>query len=153
MAATTDPLPIAVCTYCGCRAITVIGRFSAEHETIVNATGVLRRATGTGDLASTQAAAQVLAGLLDPHTSSEERSLFAELRQDPEFTDHVNELCGEHRDIDSGLAAVADGDLTRMVALERLLRRHIDKEENGLFPAAAIALDGPAWERVVERAR
>ena len=26
------------------------------------------------------------------------------------------------------------------------------KEENGIFPAAAIALDGPAWERVVERA-
>ena len=48
---------------------------------------------------------------------------------------------------------MADGDLTRMVALETLLRRHIDKEENGLFPAAAIALDGPAWERVVERAR
>ena len=36
--------------------------------------------------------------------------------------------------------------------LEDILRRHIDKEENGLFPAAVIALDGPAWERVVSDA-
>src|SRR5450755_4615502 len=142
-----------MCTYCGCRAITVIGRFSADHETIINATGVLRRAAETGDLPSAWAATQVLAGLLNPHTSSEERSLFAELRRDPEFTDHVDELCREHRDIDAGLAAVAAGDLAGVAALERLLRRHIDKEENGLFPAAAIALDGPAWERVMERAR
>ena len=28
-----------------------------------------------------------------------------------------------------------------------LLREHINKEENGLFPAAAIALDGAAWDR------
>lgn len=141
-----------MCSYCGCRAITVIGRFSAEHETIINATGVLRRSAGAGDQASTHEAVQLLAGLLDPHTSSEERSLFAELRADPEFTDHIDALCGEHREIDSGLAAVAAGDLTGADGLENLLRRHIDKEENGLFPAAAIALDGPGWERVVDRA-
>ncbi len=28
------------------------------------------------------------------------------------------------------------------------LRSHIDKEENGLFPAAAIELDGPDWVQV-----
>lgn len=28
------------------------------------------------------------------------------------------------------------------------LRRHIDREEDGLFPAAAIRLDGPDWEEV-----
>jgi hemerythrin-like domain-containing protein len=28
------------------------------------------------------------------------------------------------------------------------LRRHIDREENGLFPAAVIALDGAAWDRL-----
>jgi hemerythrin-like domain-containing protein len=28
------------------------------------------------------------------------------------------------------------------------LRSHIDKEENGLFPAAAIELDGPDWLEV-----
>ena len=152
MAAAADPLPIAVCSYCGCRAITVIGRFSAEHEAIIDATGVLRRAAGTGDAMAARAAARGLAELLDPHTRSEERSLFAELRQDPEFTEHVDELCGEHRQIDAQLAVVAGGDLTGVAALENLLRRHIDKEENGLFPAAAVALYGPAWERVTARA-
>lgn len=40
---------------------------------------------------------------------------------------HVDPLCGE-------------------------LRRHIEKEENGLFPATAVALDGPAGVRPVARA-
>jgi hypothetical protein len=142
-----------MCSYCGCQAITVVGRFTAEHEMIVNATGQVRRAAAGGDRTSTRAAAQALAGLLAPHTHSEERSLFAELRLDPEFTDHVDALCAEHRAIDAALEAVAGGDLGGVTALESLLRRHIDKEENGLFPAAAIALDGPAWQRVVERAR
>lgn len=141
-----------MCSYCGCQAITVVGRFTAEHEEIVNATGKLREAAATGDRTSGRAAARALAGLLAPHTRSEERSLFTELRLDPQFTGHVDALCAEHRAIDAALEAVTGGDLGRVPALESLLRRHIDKEENGLFPAAAIALDGPAWERVVERA-
>jgi hypothetical protein len=141
-----------MCSYCGCRSITVIGRFTAEHEAIINATGLLRRAAATGDRDATHAAARVLAGLLDPHVLSEERSLFTELRADPDFTDHVDQLCDEHHQIAAALTTVADGDLGSAAGLENLLRRHIDKEENGLFPAAAIALDGPAWERVVTRA-
>jgi hypothetical protein len=130
----------------------VIGRYSAEHEEIINTTGDLRRAASRGDLEATRKAARTLAELLDPHTASEERALFAELRVDPEFTDHVDLLCGEHEEITARLASVAQGDLTGVASLETLLRHHIDKEENGLFPAAAIALDGPAWERVVARA-
>jgi len=141
-----------MCSYCGCRSLTVIGRYSDEHAEIINATGALRRATSSGDLDATRSAAAALAHLLDPHTASEERALFAELRLDPEFTDHVDALCAEHLDIATRLAAVSDGALDAMASLETLLRRHIDKEENGLFPAAAIALDGPAWERVVARA-
>jgi Hemerythrin HHE cation binding domain len=153
VAASADPPGVGVCTYCGCRAISLIGRFSAEHEAIVNATGVLRRAAGTGDTAAVQVAGLELAGLLDPHTRVEERSLFAELRADPEFAEHVERLCEEHEEINRRLMHIIDGDLAGAVGLERLLRRHIDKEENGLFPAAAIALGGPAWERVEARAR
>jgi hemerythrin-like domain-containing protein len=148
VAASADPPGVGVCTYCGCRAISLIGRFSAEHEAIVNATGVLRRAAGSGDLLASRVAAGRLAALLDPHTRSEERSLFAEMRTDSEFTEHVAGLCQEHDEINLRLAAVVEGALAGASGLERLLRRHIDKEENGLFPAAAIALDGPAWERV-----
>lgn len=152
MAAAADPLAVAMCTYCGCQAISLIGQFSAEHEAIVNATGVLRRVASIGDAAAIQVAGLELAGLLDPHIRVEERSLFAELRTDPEFTEHVERLCEEHEEINRRLRHIVDGDLEGVGSLERLLRGHIDKEENGLFPAAAIALGGPAWERVGARA-
>ena len=44
------------------------------------------------------------------------------------------------------------GDLESVAALEHSLREHIDKEENGLFPAAVIALDGATLARLAERA-
>ena len=141
-----------MCSYCGCRANTVIARYSAEHDEIVNAMGILRRTASAGDRDGARVAVGDLAVLLDPHTSSEERSLFAELRRDAEFTAHVDGLCAEHRGIDAALARVVEGDLAAAGMLEDILRRHIDKEENGLFPAAVIALDGPAWERVVSAA-
>ena len=141
-----------MCSYCGCRAITMIGRLSTEHVAIINATGALRRVALDGDGAAAATAVEELAALLDPHTRSEEQGLFAELRLDEDFADHVDALCAEHREIDALLARVADGDHAEVQELENLLRRHIDKEENGIFPAAAVALDGAAWDRIGQRA-
>ena len=141
-----------MCSYCGCRAITMIGRLSTEHVAIINATGALRRVALDGDGAGAATAVEVLAALLDPHTRGEEQGLFAELRLDEDFADHVDALCAEHREIDARLARVADGDHAEVQELENLLRRHIDKEENGIFPAAAVALDGAAWDRIQKRA-
>lgn len=141
-----------MCSYCGCLSIPVIATFVAEHEQIADSTGVLRRAAQSGDAAATHVAGKTLAAQLEPHTLSEERSIFAELRTDPEFADHVATLCDEHREIAALLARVSAGDLPAAPELERLLRDHLDKEENGLFPAAAIALSGDAWERVTATA-
>ena len=141
-----------MCSYCGCRAITMIGRLSTEHVAIINATGALRRVALDGDNAGAAIAVEELAALLDPHTRGEEQGLFAELRLDEDFADHVDALCAEHREIDARLARVADGDHAEVQELENLLRRHIDKEENGIFPAAAVALDGAAWDRIGQRA-
>ncbi|KGN39861.1 hemerythrin domain-containing protein [Knoellia aerolata] len=137
-----------MCSYCGCQAIEIIGRFTAEHEDIVNGLGDLRRSVASGVEADIASSAAALAGMLDPHTASEERSLFAELRQDEEFTDEVDQLCAEHHGLDAQLSAIAGGRHDVMADFEVALRRHIDREENGLFPAAAIALGGDAWERV-----
>lgn len=137
-----------MCSYCGCQSIEIIGRFTAEHEDIVNGLGDLRRSVATGDGALIASTARTLAGMLDPHTASEERSLFAELRLDEEFTDEVDELCGEHHGLDQQLSAIAAGHHDVLPDFEVALRRHIDREENGLFPAAAIALGGEAWDRV-----
>jgi hypothetical protein len=138
-----------MCSYCGCRDITVIGRFSAEHDEIVNVAGELRRAAERQDVEAATARAHDLGHRLHPHTEGEERGLFRELQADPEFADHIDALCNEHQELDAGLAAVEAGDLSGVPAFVHLLREHIDREENGLFPAAAIALDGPAWERIV----
>lgn len=146
-----------MCTYCGCRSIEVIGRYSDEHEAIVNLLGDVRRSLVPADDSGHRAlaASNALATALGEHTASEERSLFAELRLDPDFTEHVDSLCAEHRSLDEALEIIHAGGAAAHAAypaFELALRAHIDREENGLFPAAAIALDGPSWERIHERA-
>lgn len=130
----------------------MIRRLTDEHTAIVNAMGELRRAATACDMLTSTAAGQTLEALLHPHTAAEEKGLFAELRLDSEFTAHIDALCAEHRTIDHLAARVSRGELSAAGELETLLRRHIEKEENGVFPAAAVALDGAAWDRVETRA-
>jgi len=139
-----------MCSYCGCQDLTAIGRLMAEHVDIVEATGALRRAALDGDAAAARAAGTVLGALLDPHTRGEEAGLFAELAPVDGFGEHIATLCGEHDDLDEDLAAVIDGDLGRVEPFVTRLRNHIDREENGLFPAAAIALDAEVLQRLAE---
>ena len=140
-----------MCSYCGCQEITVIGRLMGEHEAIRNAAGHLRRAVATGGPDDVAARVSALAGLLDPHVETEERGLFRELREDPEFARHIEQLCGEHVALDAALDEIRRGDLTGLEALLHLLDRHIEREDDGVFPAAATALDGPAWDRITDR--
>lgn len=140
-----------MCSYCGCHEITVIGRLMDEHEAIQNAAGDLRRAARSAGPEEVVACVDALTGLLDPHVLGEERGLFAELRDDPEFTSHVERLCDEHVTLEDALAEVRGGDLTGLDALLHLLDTHIEREDNGVFPAAATALDGPAWDCISDR--
>ncbi len=137
-----------MCSYCGCESVEVIGRFMAEHVEIINAAGDLRRATESGDPAPVNVAVARVRALLEPHAEAEESGLFAVLAEDPEFTEHVHGLCREHVALHQLLDGVAGGSHTLFPAFETMLRAHIDREENGLFPAAAIAFAGLEWERV-----
>ena len=137
-----------MCGYCGCESIDVVGRFMREHVEIINATGDLRRACAAADRARVNEAAAALTVLLHPHTRAEESGLFHVLAEDDEFTDHVRSLCAEHTTLDELLERVAGGDLGALPTFEHALRAHIDREENGLFPAAAVAFAGPEWGRV-----
>ncbi len=139
-----------MCSYCGCENIEVVGRFMAEHVEIINASGVLRRVCETGDAAQVASAAAHLAGLLHPHTAAEEVGVFAVLAEDEEFTSHVRSLCEEHVELDRQLDAIAAGHHGSFPAFDHALRVHVDREENGLFPAAAIALAGAEWQRVAD---
>lgn len=137
-----------MCSYCGCEAIELIGQFMAEHVDIVNATGALRQALRRGDVAAAAAAAGTVAALLHPHTRREEEGLFRVLARTETFGGELAQLRAEHTDLDALLAAVASGELAPIVPFIDRLREHVNREENGLFPAAAIALDGPDWEEL-----
>ena len=82
----------------------------------------------------------------------EEEGLFPEMTG--EFPDHISVLRSEHREIEKVLGEAADGfpdDPTwpdRLVAILHLLREHILKEQDGVFPAALVALDAEQWERI-----
>lgn len=135
-----------MCSYCGCDSITVIGRFMDEHVEIINACGGLRNAVAAGG--DVPAAAGKLAGLLGHHTATEEVGLFSVMKRRDEFADHVETLCGEHRSLDDLLDAIAAGEHGLMESFEKALRDHIHKEDNGLFPAAAMGLDGEEWTEI-----
>jgi hypothetical protein len=137
-----------VCSYCGCDSIEVIGRFMSEHVEIINATGDLREAALSGDADALASARARVTGLLWPHTVAEESGLFRVMARDEVYADHIAGLCAEHATLESLLAAVTPGDRDAVARFEDALRDHIDKEDNGLFPAAAIALDGSDWLEV-----
>ena len=51
-------------------------------------------------------------------------------------------LCAEHTALDVLAQRVRAGEHERIDDFITMLRHHMDKEDNGLFPAAAIELDG-----------
>ncbi len=139
-----------MCEYCGCREISVIGDYTEEHIDIVNHLTALRAAVESGGPEQLAAAVRGMAGALDPHTLREEAGLFTVLREEEEFLTHVEALCAEHVTLAGLLAQIAAGEHDVFHHFEDLLRDHILKEENGIFPAAAVTLTGDQWDRVVD---
>ena len=137
-----------MCACCGCLDLDVVGTLAAEHAAILDVAGALRVAAAAGDVAAAVAAGHRLGALLGPHTRGEETGLFAELARLDEFAGPVARLCSEHGALDAALGAVLAGDLSGVDAFLTDLRRHVDREENGLFPAAVIALSADALQRL-----
>lgn len=143
-----------MCDYCGCRFIAPIADLSAEHDRLLDL------AYGLRQLADDGAHDQVLdlldggfASLLRDHTDKEERGIFAQLRATGEADERLDQLIGEHRDIESQLALVRSGDDGWQDALHRLvadLSGHIVDEEVDLFPYAMYELDDGQWDTVAE---
>lgn len=142
-----------MCNYCGCRAIEPIAELNAEHERILNLRGDLRRAVARGDEPAAVEVLRELRTVLALHDTVEELAVYPAMERLPEFTDKVGTLFDEHDDtddvLDAALAAAGRGDPVRwdgvLGALD-VLAEHIDHEEHGLFPAAAVSLDPADWE-------
>ncbi len=141
-----------MCEYCGCQQIATIAELYCEHDAVVAMVGLIRRALAGQRLEEVAAGCRQILVILDPHTVVEEEGLFPEMTD--EFPDHIEALRSDHREIEKVLGEAADGfpdDPTwpdRLVAVLHLLREHILKEQDGVFPAALVALDAEQWERI-----
>jgi hypothetical protein len=91
-----------------------------------------------------------IAAVLDPHAEVEERGLFPPLAAD--FPDQISILEAEHQEIATVLAESSLGPPEdpawpdRLAAALALLRAHIHKEQDGVFPAALASLRTADWE-------
>jgi hemerythrin-like domain-containing protein len=141
-----------MCEYCGCQALVAVDELTREHDLVVNLIGEVRAAHAATDLAGVAEAARQIAAVLAPHTEVEERGLFPALADD--FPDQVAALEAEHRRVEAVLAEAAMGtppDPTwpgRLVETLELLREHILKEQDGVFPAALANLATADWEAI-----
>ncbi|MCK8438691.1 hemerythrin domain-containing protein [Streptomyces sp. D2-8] len=146
-----------MCEYCGCQSLASIDELTREHDEVVRLISHLRPARQDGDVARMARIAREITTVLDPHTQVEEHGLFPAMAVD--FPEQIAALEAEHRRIEAVLAEAADGatpsDPTwpdRLIEAIALLRDHILKEQDGLFPAA-LAYLGTDEREAVEAVR
>ena len=146
-----------MCEYCGCQALESIDELTQEHDEVVRLIGHLRPAHEEGGVLRMAEVAREIARVLGPHTQVEEHGLFPALAGD--FPEQIAALEGEHRLIEAVLAEAADRATPsdpawpdRLMEAMALLRHHILKEQDGVFPAALANLTTEQWE-AVEAAR
>lgn len=141
-----------MCEYCGCQALAAIDALTREHELVVALIADVRIAHAARDAAGMAALARRISAVLGPHTEVEEQGLFPALAAD--FPDHVGTLRAEHRHVEAVLDQAAAATPTdpawpaRLVRALALLRAHILKEQDGVFPAALTHLDTADWDAV-----
>lgn len=139
-----------MCQYCGCRAMPLIRDYVAEHDRVLDALDGALRAIDRGDIARAMRLLESAKQELMRHWTGEENGLFTQMAaREEEYATYVEQLVLEHRE----LAALLDRvDLTVPADQQELrealadLAEHISREEDGLFPASLIALDGVGWD-------
>ena len=141
-----------MCEYCGCQQIAVIAELTSEHDAVVALISRVKTSIARERLDDVAASCRQISLLLAPHTRVEEQGLFPEMTD--EFPDHIEVLRSEHREIEKILGEAGEGvpdDPSwpgRLLGGLHLLREHILKEQDGVFPAALAALDADQWERI-----
>ncbi len=145
-----------MCQNCGCLANTVIEELTREHDAVVGLIRTIGDQVVAGHMHEVAATCRAISALLGPHVIVEEEGLFPELFR--EFPGQLDALTHEHRQVERVLEEAADGVPADRHWPERLreclgiLREHILKEQDGVFPAAIISLDADQWESI-ERVR
>ena len=138
-----------MCHYCGCRQMPLIRDYVAEHERATTLGGDAARAL---DHLRLDEARRLLGELLEElrsHWQGEENGIFAVMSKEPEYAAYIEPLVAEHRELAALLTTVDlsdPADRERVRAAVADLDEHISKEEDGLFPASLIALNGAEWD-------
>ena len=141
-----------MCEYCGCQALAAISELTREHDLVGSLMSDARSALARADTARLAGLARQIAAVLGPHTEVEEGGLFPALAAD--FPDQVADLEAEHRRVEAVLGEAAAGIPAdpawpgRLAGALAMLRGHILKEQDGVFPAALAGLGAADWEAV-----
>lgn len=123
--------------------------YIAEHERAVDHGREAVRAMDRGELDVARRRLGEMFEELRSHWQGEENGLFAVMHTDELYAEHIDPLVAEHCELAAFLEVVdlSDPDDQKRVRKEiEELYVHIAKEEDGLFPAALTALDGPDWD-------
>ena len=141
-----------MCHYCGCRHIPLIRDYIAEHERVLDLGSRALEEAGRGALTEAQATVAEMRTELQSHWQGEEEGVFALMRSDELYREHIDPLVEEHRELDALLArldmTVAD-DRVRLRDEMHELRIHISKEEDGIFPVTLVEFSGPEWDAAI----
>jgi iron-sulfur cluster repair protein YtfE (RIC family) len=141
-----------VCEYCGCQALATIDELTREHDLVAGLLSDVRAAAANADIPRMAELARQIATMLGPHSEVEEHGLFPPLAAD--FPDHIAVLEAEHRRVEAVLGEASSGTPTdpawpaRLAETLQMLREHILKEQDGVFPAALAGLRIADWEAV-----
>ena len=141
-----------MCTYCGCQSLTAIKELTEEHDTVVDLAGRVTLAHRAGDIALMAELARRISAVLAPHNEVEEHAFFPPMAA--EFPDYIATLEDEHRLIHDVLEQAAGGVPAdpgwpaALVDTLALLREHILKEQDGLFPMSLTILSPEQWDEL-----
>lgn len=140
-----------MCEHCGCQAVAAIEELTREHDRLLDHVRDAERAARDSDIEAARQACHRLQVILVPHNAVEEKALFPAMAR--EFPDNMHDLEREHRHIDDAVEALNapeppetwGADLAEAMTV---LRHHILKEQDGVFPAALATLHVSEWEAV-----
>ena len=142
-----------MCHYCGCRQIPLIRDYIAEHEHVLDLGERALEEMGRGALDDAQATVDQMRADLRSHWQGEEDGVFALMRGDELYRQHIDPLIAEHRELDELLRTMDVRDEHQLAVLQEQvaeLRVHISKEEDGIFPVTLVEFSGPEWDAAID---
>jgi hemerythrin-like domain-containing protein len=140
-----------LCEYCGCHQVPAIGELADEHDALLQEAEGIRQALASGDRATAVTLLTSMVDHLQRHVHREETGIFAAMREQGDFVEEVDELEGEHLDLDAAIARLhvdAHDFDERVTQLFAELARHIEREDLGIFPVSVVTLRASQWETI-----